>query len=83
MRLVSSVGVIVVWVDPGRAPSDGTCQNPPAGRIPVGANSGAALRQRGCRSWELDEEYHGVWLQSEDGILAHHQGTVPHAWRLL
>src|SRR5262249_24084369 len=24
-----------------------------------------------------DEEYHGVWLQSEEGVLAHHQGTVP------
>ena len=24
-----------------------------------------------------DEEYHGVWLQSEAGMLAHHQGTVP------
>ena len=25
----------------------------------------------------LDAEYHGVWLQSAEGILAHHQGTVP------
>ena len=24
-----------------------------------------------------DEDHHAVWLQSEDGMLAHHQGTVP------
>ena len=24
-----------------------------------------------------DEGHHGVWLQSEDGVLAHHQGAVP------
>ena len=75
MQLVSSAGAIVVWMvlvgllAAGHAAS--VSRPDPVAQTAVQhyVNEVAELG--------LDEEYHGVWLQSEEGILAHHQGTVP------
>ena len=75
MRLVPSVGVIVLWVVLVGLPS--------AGRAGLSSRpdpiAQTAVQQYVSGVAELGDaaDHHGVWLQSEDGILAHHQGTVP------
>lgn len=75
MRLVSSMGAMVVWIVLIGSPATGRAalSNQPD---PVAQT---AVRQYVSGVAELgeDEDRHGVWLQSEDGVLAHHQGTVP------
>src|SRR5262249_40600881 len=75
MRLVSSVGAIVLWVVLVGLPLTGRA-GPSSWPDPVAQ---IAVQQYVSEVAELgdDADRHGVWLQSEDGMLAHHQGTVP------
>ena len=75
MRLVSSVGAIMVWIVLGGIPSTG--RTAPANRPDPVAQTAVQQYVNEVAGLGRDEEYHGVWLQSEAGVLAHHQGTVP------
>ena len=75
MRLVSSVGAIMVWIALGGLPSTG--RTAPANRPDPVAQTAVQQYVNEVAGLGRDEEYHGVWLQSEEGVLAHHQGTVP------
>src|SRR5499433_3978758 len=75
MRLVSSMGAIVVCMVLVGLPVTG--RTGPASRPDPVAQTAVQHYVSEVAELGLDEEYHGVWLQSEEGILAHHQGTVP------
>ena len=75
MRLVSSAGAIVVGIVLVGLPLTG--RTGPASRLDPVAQTAVQHYVSEVAELGLDEEYHGVWLQSEEGILAHHQGTVP------
>src|SRR5215475_4469167 len=75
MRLVSSAGAIVVLMVVVGLPATG--RTGPASRLDPVAQTAVQHYVSEVAELGLDEEYHGVWLQSEEGILAHHQGTVP------
>jgi D-alanyl-D-alanine carboxypeptidase/D-alanyl-D-alanine-endopeptidase (penicillin-binding protein 4) len=75
MRLVSGVGAIVLWVALGGLLS--TAWTAPANRPDPVAQAAVQQYVNEVAGLGRNEEYHGVWLQSEDGVLAHHQGTVP------
>jgi hypothetical protein len=75
MQLVSSAGTIVVWMVLGWLPLVGHAQS--ASRLDPIAQTAVQHYVSEVAELGLDEEYHGVWLQSEEGILAHHQGTIP------
>jgi len=75
MRLVSSTGAIVVWMVLVGLPATG--RTGPASRLDSAAQTAVPQYVSEVAELGLDAEYHGVWLQSEEGILAHHQGTVP------
>src|SRR5215510_1376796 len=75
MRLVSSMGMVVVWMVLAGLPTTG--RTGPANRPDPVAQTAVQHYVSEVAELGLDEEYHGVWLQSEEGILAHHQGTVP------
>src|SRR5499433_764109 len=75
MRLVSSMGAIVVWLVLVGFLAIG--RTGPASRLDPVAQTAVQHYVSEVAELGLDEEYHGVWLQSEEGILAHHQGTVP------
>ena len=75
MRLVSSTGAIVVWMVLVGLPATG--RTGPASRPDPVAQTAVQHYVSEVAELGLDAEYHGVWLQSEEGILAHHQGTVP------
>src|SRR4029450_3257616 len=75
MRLVSNMGAIVVCMVVVGLPATG--RTGPASRPDPVAQT--AVQNYGSEGAELglDAEYTGVWLQSAEGILAHHQGNVP------
>jgi D-alanyl-D-alanine carboxypeptidase/D-alanyl-D-alanine-endopeptidase (penicillin-binding protein 4) len=75
MQLVSSAGAIVVSMVLVGLPA--TVQTGPVSRPDPVAQTAVQQYVSEVAEWGLDAEYHGVWLQSEEGILAHHQGTVP------
>ena len=75
MRLVSSTDAIVVWMVLVGLPATG--RTGPAIRFDPVAQTAVQRYVNEVADLGLDAEYHGVWLQSEEGILAHHQGTVP------
>jgi len=75
MQLVSSVGAIVLWVVLVGLPSMGRA-GPSSWPDPV-AQTAVQQYVSGVAELGDDADRHGVWLQSEDGMLAHHQGTVP------
>ena len=75
MRLVSSVGAIVLWIILIGLLSTGRAG--PASRSDPVAQTAVQHYVSEVAELGLAPEYHGVWLQSEEGILAHHQGTVP------
>src|SRR2546427_10790026 len=75
MRLVSSTGAIVVWMVLVGLPATG--HTGPAIRFDPVAQTAGQRYVNEAADLGLDAEDHGVWLQSEEGILAHHQGTVP------
>src|SRR5262245_48536362 len=75
MQLVSSAGAIVVWMVLVGLPSAGHAAS--ASRPDPVAQTAVQHYVSEVAELGLDEEYHGVWLQSEEGILAHHQGIVP------
>src|SRR5215813_8985455 len=75
MRLVSNMGAIVVCMVLVGLPATG--RTGPASRLDPVAQTAVQHYVSEVAELGLDEEYHGVWLQSEEGILAHHQGTAP------
>ena len=75
MQLVSSVGAIVLGVVLVGLPSMGRA-GPSSWPDPV-AQTAVQQYVSGVAERGDDADHHGVWLQSEDGVLAHHQGTVP------
>ena len=75
MRLVSSTSAIIVWIVLVGLPSTG--RTAPANRPDPVAQTAVQQYVNEVAGLGRDEEYHGVWLQSEAGVLAHHQGTVP------
>jgi D-alanyl-D-alanine carboxypeptidase/D-alanyl-D-alanine-endopeptidase (penicillin-binding protein 4) len=75
MRLVSSVGTIVLWIVLIGLLSTGRAA--PSGRPDPVAQTAVQHYVGEVAELGLAPAYHGVWLQSEEAILAHHQGTVP------
>ena len=62
--------------DSGRTPCDWPYRAPLARLNPV-AQTAVQHYVSEVAELGLDVQYHGVWCQSEAGILAYHQGTVP------
>jgi D-alanyl-D-alanine carboxypeptidase/D-alanyl-D-alanine-endopeptidase (penicillin-binding protein 4) len=75
MRLVSRAGVVTVWMILVGLPATG--HTGPASRLDPVAQTAVQHYVSEVAELGLDAEYHGVWLQSEAGLLAYHQGTVP------
>jgi D-alanyl-D-alanine carboxypeptidase/D-alanyl-D-alanine-endopeptidase (penicillin-binding protein 4) len=75
MQLVSRVGVIVLWMVLMGVPSTGRAAL--ASRPDPVAQTAVQQYVSEVADMGDDEDHHGVWLQSEDGVLAHHQGTAP------
>ena len=75
MRLVSSTSAIVAGIVLVGLPLIG--RTGPASRLDPVAQTAVQHYVSEVTELGFDAEYHGVWLQSEEGILAHHQGTVP------
>src|SRR5262249_56389711 len=75
MQLVASVSVIVLWIVLVDGPSTGRTALA-SWPDPVAQT---AVQQYVSEVADMgdDKDHHGVWLQSEDGVLAHHQGTAP------
>lgn len=76
MRLASRQRIWLLWVMVAGLPSLGDAalsgRVDPAAEIAVQHYISNGVAQGGLAS-----DYHGVWLQSEQGVLAHHQGHVP------
>ena len=75
MRLVSRLGVIVLCIVLVGLPSTGRAAM--SGRPDPIAQTAVQQYVNEVAYMGNDEDHHGVWLQSEAGLLAHHQGTVP------
>jgi len=75
MQLISSAGVIVLWMVLVGVPSTGRAA--PAGQPDPVAQTAVQQYVNGVAEMGDDEDQHGVWLQSEQRVLAYHQGTVP------
>ena len=75
MQLAASASVIVLWIMLVGVPSTGRVAL--ASRPDPVAQTAVQQYVNGVAEMGDDEDHHGVWLQSEHGILAHHQGTVP------
>ena len=75
MQLVSNVGVIVLWIVLIGVPATGRAAL--ASRPDPVAQSAVQQYVSEVADMGDDEDHHAVWLQSEDGVLAHHQGTAP------
>jgi D-alanyl-D-alanine carboxypeptidase/D-alanyl-D-alanine-endopeptidase (penicillin-binding protein 4) len=75
MRIVASVGVMMVWAVLAGLP---ICGHAALSGWPDPVAQTAVQHYVGEVA-ELGQapDHHGVWLQSEQGVLAHHQGTVP------
>ena len=75
MQLVSKVGVIVLWIVLMGVPATGHAAL--VSRPDPVAQSAVQQYVNEVADIGEDEDQHGVWLQSEAGVLAQHQGTVP------
>ena len=75
MQLVSTVRVIVLCMVLVGVPSTGRAAL--SSRPDPVAQTAVQQYVNGVAEIGADEDRHGVWLQSEAGVLAHHQGTVP------
>lgn len=75
MQLVARVGVIVLWTVLVGVPSTGRAAL--SGRPDPVAQTAVQQYVNEVAEIGEDEHRHGVWLQSEARVLAHHQGTVP------
>jgi len=75
MQLVASVGVMVLWIVLVGVPSTGRAAL--ANRPDPVAQTAVQQYVSGVVEMGDEADHHGVWLQSESRVLAHHQGTVP------
>ncbi|MGE3537079.1 MAG: D-alanyl-D-alanine carboxypeptidase [Candidatus Tectimicrobiota bacterium] len=75
MRLASRRGVWVVWVVLAGLPSLG--HTALSGRLDPVVETAVQHYLSGVAQGGEAPARHGVWLQSEHGVLAHHQGNVP------
>lgn len=75
MRLVSSAAVLVLWMVVVWMPAAGRAAV--SGRPDLVAQTAVQRYLSEVAELGYAPHQHGVWLQSEYGVLAHHQGTVP------